>query len=193
MSQITPDMSRAIAVWDGRFQPLHIGHIGVIESIVEQFDTDLVVMIIQSSEGMRDGYGEEVNVHHRHARNPLTFWERYQLLKLSLSQLSCAPRVNILGIPRPDLHWDIAQCFYPSPRFICLTDKDEYEKSKALFWSRLGEETRTIDTSAIPKISATAVKQSLKAGRGWETYLPQSTVEFFKAIDGPGRFRRAEL
>jgi nicotinamide-nucleotide adenylyltransferase len=193
MFQLIPDRSNAHAVWDGRFQPLHRGHIKVMEAIVEQFDCDLVVMIIQSSEGFVDSYSQEVNRHHRHARNPLTFWERYQLIRLALNPLSIASRVTILGIPRPDLYWEIARSFYPACRFICLTDKDDYEKSKATFWSQLGETTRIVDTSKIPRISATDVKHSLKSGHGWEKYMPEASVEYFKNIDGPARFQRADL
>jgi nicotinamide-nucleotide adenylyltransferase len=186
-------MPEPIAVWDGRFQPLHRGHVAVMEAIIAQFDTDLVVLIIQSSEGMADTYGAEVNRHHKLSRNPLTFWERYRLIKLATRGLGCADRVSILGIPRPDLHWELARSFYPAPRFICLTGKDDYERQKALFWAQLGEETRTVDTAGIPRISATDVKTALKRGKGWEQWLPESTLAYFREIDGPARFKRADL
>lgn len=183
----------SLAVWDGRFQPLHRGHVAVIEAILQQFDCDLVVMIIQSSEGSQNAYGAEVNKHHLLSRNPLTFWERFNLLKLATQNLKQASKVNILGIPRPDLFWDIAKAFYPDNRFICLTGKDEYEQRKKQFWSSLGEQTRIVDISTVPTISATELKIALKSGRSWESFLPDGTLEYFKSINGPQRFADADI
>lgn len=185
--------SSPTAVWDGRFQPLHVGHVAVIQAIIEQFDTDLAVMIIHSTEGERDSYSAEVNRHHRRSRNPLTFWERYNLLRLALQPLPVAERITLLGIPRPDLFWEIASAFYPDRRFICLTGKDAYEKSKEVFWSGLGEETRVIDIRGLPTVSATEFKSALKAGNNWEQFLPPPCHDYFRTIDGPQRFCAADI
>lgn len=182
-----------IAVWDGRFQPLHKGHVAVMQAIIRQFDTDLVVLIIQSSEGVRDEYGEEVNKHHKLSRNPLSFWERYQLIRLATQDLECAKRIHIFGIPRPDLHWNIVRSFYPDNRFICLTGKDEYEQHKEQFWAGLGEKTRLVDITGIPTISATDFKLALKSGTGYDAYLPTGVAKYFHQIDAPARFKRADL
>jgi nicotinamide mononucleotide adenylyltransferase len=186
-------MSRDIAVWDGRFQPLHKGHVAVMEAIVRQFATDLVVMIIQSSEGSRSEYGKEVDRHHKLSRNPLTFWERFQLIRLALKGSKFAANIEVLGIPRPDLHWDIARNFYPDRRFICLTGKDEYERRKEHFWAGLGERVRVVDIRDVPRVSATNFKAALKRGRDFERFLPDNCIEYFRSIDGPARFMSADI
>lgn len=186
-------MSYQNAVWDGRFQPLHRGHIAVIERIFTQFERDLTVMIIQSSEGSRDEYGDEVNRHHQLSRNPLTYWERVRLLELSRARVPDGLKLRIQGIPRPDLYWDIAKPFYPPDRFLIVTGKDEYEQRKVHFWDRLGETTRLLDVSGIPKISATEVKTAIHTGQGWERFLPDGTLEFFREIGGPRRFAEANI
>lgn len=182
------------AVWDGRFQPPHRGHLAVIARILEQFDLPLVVLIIQSEEAASDDrYSQEVNRHHLAARNPLTLWERRRLLQLALADEVHGGRVEILGIPRPDLHWPLARSFYPARRFICLTGKDEYERRKATFWAGLGEETRLVDVSGIAAISATEVKEAIKCRGGWRDLLPTACLEYFEAIGGPARFAAAAL
>lgn len=182
------------AVWDGRFQPFHVGHLAVIEAICRQFQRPVVVMVIQSEEvESQDDYVNEVNRHHRAARNPLTLWERYSLITMALANESFGSNVTVIGIPRPDLHWTCARSFYPHNRFICLTGKDEYENRKAGFWRSLGERTRIVDIDGIPRISATEVKQLCKEGRGWERYLPESCIEYFNAIDAPRRFAEAPI
>src|SRR5580692_9566895 len=144
------DPDQLHAVWDGRFQPFHVGHIAVIRAIVEQFQLPLVVMVIQSSaEPSTSPYTAQVNVHHAMARNPLTLWERYNIIRRTLAAEGLAESVTVLGIPRPDVYWSIAASFYPRRRFICLTDKDEYERAKVTFWATLGEETRVVDTRGL--------------------------------------------
>ena len=187
------DISVDTAVWDGRFQPFHIGHLEVMKAILEQFQCNLVVMIIQSSEGHYTKYSEEVNKHHLLSRNPLTFWERYNLIKLALKEAKVLDRVDIVGIPRPDLYWDIASKFYPDKRFICLTGKDEYERKKEEFWNDLGEDTKTIDISRLPKISATGFKMALKEEKEWKKFLPKGTEEYFKEIEAPKRFINSDV
>ncbi len=182
------------AVWDGRFQPFHVGHLAVIRAILEQFGCPLVVMIIQSSpEPAANAYTAQVNVHHALARNPLTLWERYELLRLVLSAEGLEGRVSVLGIPRPDMYWPIASRFYPRRRFICLTDKDEYERAKVTFWHALEEETRVVDTRGLPAVSGTRVTEWLKSAAGWRELRPAAARDSCERIGGPERFRAADL
>jgi len=165
----------------------------VVLSILEQFPSDLSLMIIDSSTGLRENAEYESNPHHEISRNPLSYWERCQMMKLALEEVGCSHRVTVTGIPRPDLHWDLAKRFYPENRFICLTEKDEYESLKLAFWQHLGEETRVVDTSSVSSISSTEVKRAIKRGRGWKQLLPIDVVEYFIEIGGPRRFSQCEL
>ena len=188
------DPNQLYAVWDGRFQPFHKGHLSVIRAILSQLGLPLVVMIIQSSEAPdAAGYSKEVNRHHKPDRNPLTAWERFIIISMALQAEGVIESVTLLGIPRPDLYWPLARSFYPPRRLICLTGKDAYEKSKEEFWCALGEATRTISILSVPSVSATDVKVAIRSGRGWEDLLPAACIEYFEAIDGPRRFREAEL
>ena len=186
-------MNQPVAVWDGRFQPLHKGHVEVVLSILEQFPSDLALMIIDCSTGLRENAEYESNSHHKVSRNPLSYWERSQMMKSALKEVGCSRRVTVTGMPRPDLHWDLAKRFYPEHGFICLTEKDEYERLKRASWQHLGEETRVIDTSSVSSISSTEVKRALKRGRGWRQLLPEDVVEYFIEIGGPRRFSHCDL
>ena len=188
------DRDQLYAVWDGRFQPFHLGHVAVIKAIVTQFDLPLVVMIIQSSEeAPNTDYTASVNAHHTLDRNPLTLWERYQMVNTVVAAEDLSDRVTVLGIPRPDTYWSIARSSYPQRRFICLTDKDDYERSKAVFWAKLGEETRVVKTEGLPEISGTMVKELIKSDAGWRELLHPSILDYFESIDGPARFCAANL
>lgn len=102
-------------------------------------------------------------------------------------------QVTVLGIPRPDLYWPIAKSFYPPRRFVCLTTKDDYERAKQEFWRSLSEEFRLVDTSEVPLVSATALKEAIRNGDEWQTMMHPSTVDYFQEIRGPERFRDADF
>jgi nicotinamide mononucleotide adenylyltransferase len=182
------------AVWDGRFQPFHAGHVAVIRRILERYADPLVVMVIQSTiVASDDPYIQAVNRHHAPERNPLTFWERFQMISAALAAEGWKDRVTVLGILRPDLYWSIIRDFYPPDRYIVLTGKDEYERLKEQFWASLGETTRTINTADLPKVSASQVKASIKRGDGWLEMLHPATRDFFQQIDGVDRFAKARI
>jgi cytidyltransferase-like protein len=185
---------QVFAVWDGRFQPFHFGHLAVIRRILEHFQLPTVVFVIQSSVATpANAYSAEVNPHHAPERNPLTVWERYSMISTALEAERLTAEVRVLGIPRPDLYWAIARSFYPTNRFICLTEKDDYELSKAAFWASLGERVQVVPSADLPKISATIVKESLHRGAGWEDLLHPATIRYFREIGGPARFRAARI
>jgi nicotinamide-nucleotide adenylyltransferase len=182
------------AVYDGRFQPFHIGHLAVVRSILSLFDCPVALMIIQSSTGQTsDDHAVRANVHHAPERNPLTLWERQQLINRVVAQENLSDRVTVVGIPRPDLFWAIARSFYPPNRFICVTDKDEYERSKAVFWARLGEECQVVPSAGLPHVSATLVKESIREGRSWQELLHPASIKYFEEIAGPERFARSNI
>lgn len=182
------------AVWDGRFQPFQLGHVSVIKAILARFDVPLVIFIIQSTVERPDApYTAQVNVHHSLDRNPLTLWERYEMIHAAIAADFPDRPVTVLGIPRPDVYWDIARNFYPRRRFICITDKDDYERSKARFWTALGERVEVVPVGDLPDVSSTRVKQLIKSNGNWRALLHPATLDYFERINGPARFREANL
>lgn len=189
---VDPDV--CCAVWDGRFQPLHRGHVAVMGRVLEQCEAPLTVMVIQSSVAADGGaYTREVDRHHAAARNPLSLWERYQMLDAVIEAEGWRERVRVLGILRPDLFWPQVRAFYPPRRFMVLTGKDEYERSKAGFWAGLGETCVTIDGSGLPTISASEVKARLRSGVDIAPLLHPATLDYFRRIGGVERLRAAAL
>jgi cytidyltransferase-like protein len=177
-----------VAVWDGRFQPFHIGHMAVIKSILEQFGAPLALMVIQSSEGFHDEYSRAANEHHKLPKNPLSFWERRLLIQAALKAEGLLEQVVVSGIHRPDLDWQSTLPFYPGKRFICLTGKDEYERKKATFWHAKGEQTRLVDVTGVENVSASEFKRTLRNGGEWQQMLHPSTVDLFISMNGVQRF-----
>lgn len=185
------DPSVEHAVWDGRFQPFHRGHLAVIRRILDVHPGPLVVMIIQSSTRDHDSaYSAQVDLHHQSHRNPLSLWERFCIVRMALDAAALAQRVTVLGILRPDLYWPVTQQFYPPNRFICLTGKDEYERAKVSFWRNLGERPVVIEVPGVEGISATELRRRMRDSEGWEELLAPGTADYFRQIGGIERFSR---
>lgn len=68
------------AVYVGRFNPLHLGHTNVIETMLEDFGDNHLILIGSCS--------ESPNLH-----NPFNYTERIQFIR------TCFPKANIVGIP----------------------------------------------------------------------------------------------
>jgi len=180
------------AVYDGRFQPFHVGHLAFIERIHTATGLPVVVMVIHSTlSGGAEGYSAIADEHHRPEKNPLTVWERVSLITRACVFAGHDFVAGVLAIPRPDLHWPLTQAFYPADRVICLSGKDDYERRKEVFWASLGEKTIVIDTEGLPKISSTAVKRMMRDGEDWSHVIPAGAQSYFAQINGYERLRQA--
>jgi hypothetical protein len=180
--------AREHIVWDGRFQPFHLGHLATATAILGSFGCPLVLAVIESTLHGVDPGQSDPNPNHAKEENPLTFWERLEMIRLVLSVEGLADRVTILGVPRLDFYWPVARTLYPPRRRICITDKDEYERSKAAFWAALGEEVVVLRAEGLPPISGRLVKQAIRAGGDWRQYLHPASWAYFEAVSGPARF-----
>lgn len=183
-----------IAVYDGRFQPFHIGHLSFIERIHDETGLSVAILVIHSTVSAdAGGYSGVVDAHHRPEKNPLTVWERVSLINQAIAHERFAFVAGVLAIPRPDLYWSVAKSFYPTERVICLSGKDDYERQKEAFWSSLGERILVIDTKGLPDVSSTVVKQKMQDAGEWSELIPVGGRTYFNKINGYERFRAAAI
>jgi len=78
------------ALYLGRFQPFHMGHLNIIKGLAEKYDE--VVIGLCSAQCSHT------------LRNPFTYVERYQMITLALSEVNIH---NYKIVPIPDInHWD---------------------------------------------------------------------------------------
>lgn len=177
-------------VWIGRFQPFHIGHMDFLAGIADRFENKIFLGIIATQEAENSGtYGSVASAQNVAAKNPLTIWERVELIRLSVQEEPFFQRLSVSGIPRPDINWAVTQSFYPPKRVLVFSDKDEFEDLKAKHWSERGERVVRVPTSALA--SGSEFKQAMRDGKPWQPFLAKAAHDFFASIDGPERFRRS--
>jgi len=163
------------AVYAGRFQPPHWGHINVIKWALERVD-ELVVVI---------GTAQESHT----VVNPFTAGERVVMLKLALKEVGVdLDRIYI--IPVPDVLMNSVWVHYVSmyvPRFkygvarnplvIRLFREAGYEVLIPPAYDRL-------------KYSSTRVRRLILEGSSeWRDLVPKSVADFIDEIKGVERLR----
>lgn len=178
-----------VAVWTGRFQPPHVGHLLVLRSSVESLRLPHLVVMVAYFGGDSDGrYGELAMSAYLDRRNPFTAWERFMLMRLALDEYGLAGHVSIIFAPRHDLDWTVAQNFYPPNRLICLTAKDEFDLAKAALWRSRGEQVNVFNHLGPTDIlTTTEIRRCVAAGEPWQKFIVPTCHEFFAEIDGPRR------
>lgn len=116
------------ALFEGRFQPFHIGHLKAVRYILNREEKLLIGLVnpnpfeknIQKSTFLDISELKEVNRHFEIANNPFSFWERLLMIYLSLIEDGIDPSLFYI-VPLPlkyfeDYDWNISQNFLPQKR-----------------------------------------------------------------------------
>jgi cytidylyltransferase-like protein len=160
-------------IWEGRFQPIHRGHIAYVSLLLERCER-LWIFVVENETSADAGVGVggspvpeftvEVDGHHGAEKNPLPFWLRYRLVAETLAaQFPDAP-ITVWGGRRLDLMWDFYARALPPERVFLTPERDAFEDAKARAWARLGERVERVDVSGLPPVSATQLRERLRAG-----------------------------
>ena len=166
------------AIYVGRFQPIHCGHISVIKWSLSKVD-ELIVVIGSA----QDSYSP---------KNPFTASERIEMIKLALKEenvplnriamfpvqdiLMNYTWVRYLEMLLPPFHYAVAR----NPLVISLFEDYGY---KVLIPPQYNRHT----------CSATFIRKLMVEGREWEKYVPKSVASYIKKIHGVERLRRLLL
>ncbi len=151
----------------GRFQPFHRGHLSVIEDLLLKFDQVLVVV------GSSDKF--------RTLENPFTVGERHAMVKATLDSLGVKPD-KFKVVPLPDINdedkWPkhvIKIC--PEFDAVAITENKRVE---GLF--RKHTNKKIVKPKKRYAITATKVREEIKAGADLEKYLPLPVIAFLQKI-----------
>lgn len=161
------------AVFVGRFQPPHIGHLRVIEYILNEVDEVIVVIAAAQLSHTK--------------KNPLTAGERVTLMRLMLQNTDIDPSRywvipaqdimdNALWIPHlkrllPEFH-----IYYGNNPFVRMLFKEA------------GYEVRTTPMFDRPLYEASTIRQQIIDDQNVKNVLDNSVFEFLQEIDIKQRF-----
>ncbi len=153
------------ALFVGRFQPFHKGHLSTVKQILEKFD-ELIIMI-----------GSAQYSHTEH--NPFTAGERIEIIKETLLDENIPfEAIYIIPVPDTGIHpiW-VAHVQSLVPSFdVVFTHNKLVEK---LFTDKgiKVQHTRLLDRA---HISGTEIRKKIAKQENWEQYVPPKTAELIK-------------
>lgn len=153
------------ALYIGRFQPFHLGHLDAIHQILAR-ESSLIIAI-----GSAQYDGTETN--------PYTYELRKEIIEASLAEAKI-PLGKFTIAPLPDIHDDTAWCDYidktlPSYRNVYTGSA----KVKRLFDAHGKHHVITLDLR-LP-ISSTEIRRKIASGEKWQDLVPQACYEILSS------------
>ena len=173
------------ALWEGRFQPIHKGHLAYIELLLTKSETLWLYVVenevstsIPNFKSPVPEFTAEVDTHHISEKNPLPFWLRYQIVHETIRyEFGGNAPIHLWGGRRLDLDWPFFKKALPKDRVFLTPSRDRFEDSKARAWATLGEKVVRIDVDHLPKISATQVREAIRNKQDLSDLLSKKTLE----------------
>ena len=160
------------ALFIGRFQPFHNGHLEVIKEMASQVDK-LIIAI---------GSAQESHT----LDDPFTAGERHLMISETLDEMDI---LNYFLIPIVDINrysvWVAHVRSLVPPFDIVFTNND----LTARLFSEAGIEVRRTRIYDRERYSGKLVREAILAGRDWRSLVPSGTVKVIEAIDGEKRMR----
>jgi nicotinamide-nucleotide adenylyltransferase len=170
-----PDGPR-IALFIGRFQPFHKGHVYMIKTILEDFNEVIIGVGSAQYSNTRD--------------NPFNVNERIEMIERALK----SERIGSCQIvPIEDIHDDTRWVEHVEslvPKFHAVFTHEKL--TKRLFQEKGYEviEARLFDRE---QYSGTEVRRRMLKGEDWRPLVPKDVAKYIKEIKGEQRVREAML
>ena len=160
------------ALFIGRFQPFHRGHLAMVKRILESHDA--IIIGIGSAQYSHTG------------ENPFTAGERYEMIQRSLDAEGIT-QYDIVPIPDTHVHsvW-VSHVTSLVPRF-----EDVYTNSDLVvrLFREHGMKVLSPPLLDRERLSGTTVRHRMLKGEDWESLVPQVVAQYIKEIDGVERIR----
>ncbi len=162
------------ALFVGRFQPFHNGHLHAIREILKEADELLVVVGSAQMSHERD--------------NPFTAGERLEMIKYALDAAGIGSDSYML-IPIPDAPahrvW-VSQVESQTPRFDVVYTNQPLTRRLLV---EAGYDVREIELHMRDQFEATEIRRRILEGEDWGDLVPMEVYRYVKEIDGEGRIR----
>ncbi len=164
-------MSRALFV--GRFQPYHLGHLAATKWILER--EERLIIAIGSAQ-----YSHTIE-------NPFTAGERIEMILATLEEEGLAGKCIIVPVPDVGQH----AIWVQHVRQYCPPFSRVYSNSPLVrrLFVEAGIEVREIPMFKRDKYDATYIRKLMIEGGDWERYVPRAVASVIKRIGGVERLR----
>ncbi len=162
------------ALFVGRFQPFHYGHLHAIRTILEEVDQ--LVIVVGSSQMSHE------------PDNPFTAGERIEMIRAALDAAGVdRDRYMLIPITDAPAHrvW-VAQVESQTPRFDIVYSNQPLTRRLLI---EAGYEVRGIKMFRREAYEATEIRRRILEGGDWRELVPEEVYRIVQEIDGENRIR----
>ena len=162
------------ALFIGRFQPFHNGHLHAVKEILKE--TEELVIVVGSAQ-----MSHELD-------NPFTAGERIEMIRRALDGVGIdRGRYMLIPIPDAPAHrvW-VSQVESQTPIFDVVYTNQPLTRRLLL---EAGYEVRGIKLHKRDLYEATEIRRRLLAGEDWRPLVPEEVYRYLQEVDGVGRIR----
>ncbi|MEM2273662.1 MAG: nicotinamide-nucleotide adenylyltransferase [Candidatus Bathyarchaeia archaeon] len=162
------------ALYVGRFQPFHLGHLEAIKYILNNANEIIIVV----------GSSQESHT----LENPFTAGERIYMIRLALNEIRVDPgRYYIIPVADLNVHslWVSHVCSHV-PRFEVVYSNEPL--TRRLFIES-GFRVESIPFYRRDVCSATEIRRRMLLDLNWEDLLPKSVATYIREINGIERLK----
>lgn len=166
------------ALYLGRFQPVHKGHILSIKNILEETD-DLIIVVGSALKSFS-------------TENPFTAGERIEMIRAGLIEAKL-PLSRIAIVPVPDTLPPNHHSIYVSQvKTYCPKFQIVYTRNPLVttLFEQAGYEVREHEEFDRSKLWGTTIRKRMIGGRSWKDLVPESVAKYIEEIDGVRRLRK---
>jgi nicotinamide-nucleotide adenylyltransferase len=160
------------ALFIGRFQPFHNGHLSVIKGMVKLNEKVFIGIGSSNLHGIPD--------------DPFTREERREMIQRALQEENIIPLHDVILVNLPDMEEDTAwakMCLEVCENQVkTVWTGNEWTKNS---FTGAGVEVKEI--KEVPGISATEVRRRMKSGEDWKSLVPEAVADYIREIDGTNR------
>jgi nicotinamide-nucleotide adenylyltransferase len=161
------------ALFIGRFQPFHLGHLSLIQQLSNQYE--LIIIGIGSSQ------------YHDISDNPFSEDERYQMITQSLDAVGIH-KYRIVSIP--DIHnppqWVDHVCSIVSDFDLIITNNPFTKK----LFSEKGYMVKGTTYFDWKRFSGKEIRRRMAEDEPWSDLIPKVVFKIIQDIDGVNRVKR---
>jgi len=165
-------MKRALFI--GRFQPFHKGHLYAVKRILEEADE--LIIVVGSAQ-----MSHELD-------NPFTAGERIEMIRRALDAEGIdRGRYMLIPIPDAPAHtvW-VSMVESQTPKFDVVYTNQPLTRRLML---EAGYEVRGIELYERERYEATEIRRRILMGEEWRDLVPEEVYRYLIEIDGVGRIR----
>ncbi len=185
----TGEPPHEVGVIHGRFQVLHNDHLRYLLA-GRALCHHLVVGITNPDPLLtRDDPADPAR--HRPEANPLTYWERYQLVRAALLWAG-VPEGTFSVVPFPVNLPELYRHYLPLDAVFYLTIYDDWGRRKLAVFQDLGLRTHVLWERPPEQkgLSGARVRAAMARGQPWKPHVPPPVAERLEAWGVPERIRR---